>query len=57
MDPSKAFNNGWSYGGSGGCVGGWKNAKFMKAPYITETSHSITASITGEAEHHNACIY
>ena len=57
MDPSKAFNSGFSYGGSGACNGGVKVAKYMKAPYIQKTSTTIEADITGSASHHNACIY
>ena len=43
MDPSRAFNSGFSYGGSGACTGGWKSAKFMQAPYIEKTSSTIKA--------------
>lgn len=42
MDPNKAFNSNWSYGGSGGCQktrhtnyqNPWKAPEFMKYPYI-----------------------
>ena len=29
LDLASAFTGGFSYGGSGACNGGWKNAKFM----------------------------
>lgn len=57
MNPSRAFNSGFSYGGSGACTGGWKNAKFMKAPYIEATGNSIKAQVVGDAINHDACIY
>ena len=48
------FNSGFSRGGSGGCVGGIKNAKYMKPPFITKSGNSITASTQNEKK---ACLY
>jgi len=61
LDPSTAFNaafNRWDYV-NGACNGWghWKDARFMKSPYITTTPTSIRAANVGESVQKHACIY
>ena len=59
LDPTKVFNAGYNYNdyNNGACNGHWKDARFMREPYIHKTSTSISAQVTGEAVNRNACIY
>ena len=51
LNPESAFNAGFNSRdyNNGACNGGWKDAKFMQAPYIEKSGNSITARNTGEA--------
>lgn len=59
LDLLNAFTAGFNAAdyNSGACNGGWKDARFMREPYITKSSNSITASVTAEAVNAHACIY
>jgi len=59
LNPSRAFNAPFSAGDyvNGACNGNWKDARFMRSPYITSSSNSIRAANVGEAVQRKACIY
>ena len=59
LDPTKIFNAGYNYNdyNNGACNGHWKDARFMREPYIHKTGSSISAQVTGEAVNRKACIY
>ena len=59
LDPRSAFTSPYGTYGAGGCLAkhGRRAPEYMKAPYITTTSDSIEAKVTGSAINGNACIY
>lgn len=59
LNPRSAFTAGYNYNdyNNGACNGGNKNAAFMRSPYITTTSNSVKATVTGSAVQTRSCIY
>jgi len=59
INPLTAFNANFArfdYN-NGGCNGHWKDAKFMKPPYIQISNTSISANVVNSAVQSRACIY
>jgi len=60
IDPKTTFtynNKGHLHHDSGACNGGWKDAKFLKPPYIQMDHNKISAQITKGIENKKACVF